>query len=349
MNRLFCAFACVVIGLCITNRSAAAVVNERLYRLGEDDAGALPLIPGMDPTSDHYNPANDAGKIGLEFYHGKIGAGGAPQGIGLAPGSTLSMEFTNIDSRYEAPAALPGVLENFGLEAYIQVAPGIMDGRFFYNGDVGFPFGTLTRGYGLAVAGGMYTALVDSGVFPTGVSALPTKAVAMALVNTGGGSFSVYIDGANILNFVAPVNPPAAADVLTIGNFIGNDSPPQYAGVVDEARVFSFMPGQFDPGTDLSPPGLGGSTGDTDEDGDVDLDDLNNVRNHFGSIESPIGDTDGDRDVDLDDLNSVRNHFGASTPGGRLVPEPSGRQLALVLSIILTALSARRGTAAVRA
>lgn len=50
--------------------------------------------------------------------------------------------------------------------------------------------------------------------------------------------------------------------------------------------------------------------GDTDDDGDVDLNDLNNVRNNFGTATPPIGDTDDDGDVDLDDLNAVRNNFG---------------------------------------
>lgn len=63
--------------------------------------------------------------------------------------------------------------------------------------------------------------------------------------------------------------------------------------------------------------------GDTDGDGDVDLDDLNNVRNNFGGIDPPIGDTDNDNDVDLDDLNAVRNNFGAGQAGANGVPEPS--------------------------
>ncbi len=51
--------------------------------------------------------------------------------------------------------------------------------------------------------------------------------------------------------------------------------------------------------------------GDTDFDGDVDLDDLNNVRNNLGGTGG--GDTAPfDGDVDLDDLNSVRNNFGYS-------------------------------------
>lgn len=50
--------------------------------------------------------------------------------------------------------------------------------------------------------------------------------------------------------------------------------------------------------------------GDTNFDGEIDLEDLNNVRNHFGG--TGLGDADGDGDVDLDDLNAVRNHFGGA-------------------------------------
>jgi hypothetical protein len=71
-------------------------------------------------------------------------------------------------------------------------------------------------------------------------------------------------------------------------------------------------------------------TGDTDGDGDVDLTDLNNVRNNFGGTTG--GDTNGDGLVDLVDLNNVRNNFGATA--GSAVPEPASAGLALVLTAI---------------
>jgi hypothetical protein len=58
--------------------------------------------------------------------------------------------------------------------------------------------------------------------------------------------------------------------------------------------------------------------GDADFDGDVDLEDLNLVRNNFG-LPFP-GDTDLSGTVDLADLNFVRNAFGSSV---QAVPEPS--------------------------
>ncbi len=67
-----------------------------------------------------------------------------------------------------------------------------------------------------------------------------------------------------------------------------------------------------------------GVVGDTNGDGDVNLDDLNNVRNNFGAT-GPVGSTPGDAFpfdgvVDLDDLNGVRNNFGFVSPSP--VPEP---------------------------
>lgn len=77
-----------------------------------------------------------------------------------------------------------------------------------------------------------------------------------------------------------------------------------------------------------------GQAGDTDKDGDVDLDDLNNVRNHFDEAgENLVGDTAPfDGVVNLDDLNRVRDNFGevlAIPNGFTVVPEPGSLALAL--------------------
>jgi len=79
-------------------------------------------------------------------------------------------------------------------------------------------------------------------------------------------------------------------------------------------------------GQNLDSPLAGGVPGDTDGDGDVDLDDLFAVRNNFGAT-SGVTRADGDvaphpagnGTVDLDDLFMVRNNFGT---GLAAVPEP---------------------------
>jgi hypothetical protein len=82
--------------------------------------------------------------------------------------------------------------------------------------------------------------------------------------------------------------------------------------------------------------------GDTNNDGVVDLTDLNNVLNNFGtSASGNPGDDNGDGVVDLTDLNNVLNNFGSTHAASSLsvVPEPASVS---VLAIGATALLGRR-------
>ena len=76
--------------------------------------------------------------------------------------------------------------------------------------------------------------------------------------------------------------------------------------------------------------------GDTNADGLVNIDDLNNVRNNFGATGPNDGTLPGDAVpwdglVNVDDLNGVRNNFGA---GVAAVPEPSTLALASLLAFV---------------
>ncbi len=93
-----------------------------------------------------------------------------------------------------------------------------------------------------------------------------------------------------------------------------------------------------------------GQSGDTDLDGDVDIVDLNNVRNNFDEAgEGIAGDTAPfDGMVDINDLNHVRDNFGSSlfTAGGlTAVPEPATAGLAVCGLIALAGYRHRRGHA----
>ncbi|MDZ4783994.1 MAG: PA14 domain-containing protein [Planctomycetia bacterium] len=131
--------------------------------------------------------------------------------------------------------------------------------------------------------------------------------------------------GAHAELFVAPGRAPGfSTDLFELLNPTGG----KVVGPREIAGAIQFGDGIFDPG----------QVGDTDGDGDVDITDLNNVRNNFAG--AGLGDTDGDNDVDITDLNNVRNNFGAGSPGAHAVPEPSS--MVLVGLGLVGLLAARR-------
>jgi hypothetical protein len=90
--------------------------------------------------------------------------------------------------------------------------------------------------------------------------------------------------------------------------------------------------------------------GDTDGDWDVDISDLNTIRNNFGS-EGP-GDLDHSGTVDVGDLNQVRNNFAFGSdftldpsmevPANAAAPEPSTLFLAMTILLLVPSYRAFR-------
>lgn len=159
--------------------------------------------------------------------------------------------------------------------------------------------------------------------------------------------YSIVVSGIDV--FLPPgeywlnVTPYADRDVLISSssgqNAVGNPS------AIDSNGLWWWsVPGHNYDNTGFGfSMGVGGhlipqpATGDTNGDGLVDLEDLNNVRNNFGAIGPDDGTLTGDTfpfngAVDLDDLNNVRNHFGeenmVQSPAS--VPEPSTLVVAML-------------------
>jgi len=237
-----------LVSLAVAGSAWGVVTNQRLYHLGEADPPHAVGAPGSNPTIDSVSAAN-AAKIGLEFYHSVSSGGGPPVAKGIAPGSTDSMEFTNIDSRYVA-SSLPAAT-NYGLEIYVQPQVNT-DALFFYNGGPGFPGPPPATGMGLGIQGGQYVGVVGSlGIIPSGVPAVPGQPVEIAIV-ADTTSTRLFIQDLPVGPILPPPLAVAAGDLLSMGNFFDNLAPPAYGGVLDEARVFTFVPGGFNPG-DLGP------------------------------------------------------------------------------------------------
>jgi hypothetical protein len=83
------------------------------------------------------------------------------------------------------------------------------------------------------------------------VLAVPGQPVEIAIV-ADTTSTRLFVQDIPVGPILAPplVVPPA--EMLSMGNFFDNLAPPAYGGVLDEARVFTFVPGGFNPG-DLGP------------------------------------------------------------------------------------------------
>jgi T5SS/PEP-CTERM-associated repeat protein len=110
------------------------------------------------------------------------------------------------------------------------------------------------------------------------------------------------------------------------GSFLVN-----YDGTTNSVLLSEFLPA------------LTGVLGDTDDDRDVDIDDLNAVRNNFGTMGADDGTLNGDAfpfdgSVSIDDLNAVRNNFGVMAA----VPEPATDCLLLIAGIVPVVCRPRR-------
>ncbi len=142
---------------------------------------------------------------------------------------------------------------------------------------------------------------------------------------------------------------PTGDRLFTAGLLVDLGAPFNLAGQRDLTLEFHLTNGETLIGAvEYGQPISVGQNGDTDGDGDVDLTDLNAVRNNFGTS-GPIGGTPGDAfpfdgSVTLSDLNGVRNNFGA-TPGALGVPEPGSLGLLCAALTACVAVQSRRRAA----
>ncbi len=197
-------------------------------------------------------------------------------------------------------------------------------GTFTHTGGTHTIDGDLTIG-AQAIADGLYT-LDDDGVLDMTGGAMNYGAGLAQFAFEGGTLKDAGTINFTLVNNGGTLAPGASPGVTSIvGDYSVTSSSATYqveiAGLLQGSEYdFLNVSGATSLGGRLQVLLTGGDPvlGDTNGDNVVDLDDLNNVRNNFGT--NGNGDTNGDGIVDLDDLNNVRNNFGAEgTPG--FVPE----------------------------
>lgn len=245
----------VILSACATF-SRATTTTIALYHLGEDDPGAGPALLANDPTLDHGGGKLDLSRFGSPHYSADVAPGAT-----ASSGSTLSMQFSpkTLDAYYRL-APVTTLTDNVGIEAWVKtVADPAASGTgvIAYDGTPGADGLGLLRVADATPFGSLAPVYVGRlGNTTVGFSALPAgEWVHLALVRSGG-TATFYVNGQAAGTSAAALD--AATQTFTVGASYCAvcDRPIPTAdylnGLVDDVRVFSFAPGQFNAFADLS-------------------------------------------------------------------------------------------------
>ncbi|HEV2454382.1 MAG TPA: FG-GAP-like repeat-containing protein [Verrucomicrobiae bacterium] len=220
-------FVLLIFGGAVRVHATVTVVD--YWRLGENDPGA---VAGAVAT----NTTDSVGSKPLAIQGNARYANDVPAGN---PGSLLSINFTN--SAYATNSIISTAVNNFGIECWVK--PTAMGGSgqvIAYNGATG---GAGSGGWGLIISSSstyqfLYGGITDFGTNP----AVANVWTYLALVCSNGIT-TLYVNGAAAT--VQPVLPAAPSGNFALG------APPQsptgqfFTGLMDEVRVFTFTPAQF--------------------------------------------------------------------------------------------------------
>jgi hypothetical protein len=132
------------------------------------------------------------------------------------------------------------VIDNFGIEAWVNPAASAVSPQIIVHN--GAPFNG--NGYGFEILNGNYHGTFGAfTTFDTGVTATPGVWRHLALVRASGVT-RVYVDGVVVVQTSAVPATPAGS--FTIGRAPGGTNV-SFSGSVDDARIFTFAPGAFNP------------------------------------------------------------------------------------------------------
>ena len=222
--------ACLLLACALAH---AQVTPLNWYRLGEFDGTAVgqPATAATDTVG-----AKPLTMTGSPLVASDVGASAAS-----AVGSTRSLQFPGGNGDYAYYQQPTKVTDNFGMEVWVKpLAASANDQVIVYNGRFG------TDGFGIVLkSDGKYYGQFGLPTFG-GVTAALNTWVHLAIVRDNG-SATLFVNGVAAANStgLAPTAPP------TNGGFtIGNGGPSFVTGLqglVDEVRLFTLSPGNFDP------------------------------------------------------------------------------------------------------
>jgi hypothetical protein len=225
--RLATQFIALGAGMLFAIRAQATVTNIVWYRLGENDPGAA---PGITVT----NAVNFVGGHNLTFAGAATYSSDVSTSAVAHTGSSLSVDMMN--SAFATNTIVSTLVTNFGMEAWVKPASTAGGQIIMYNGN------TATGGWGIVIGSSNYMALFGGKTGFGTAPVVPNVWTHVALVRDGTAS-TLYVNGSPVAT--SPATPGVPAGNFALG------APPQaqtnqfFTGLLDEARVFTFAPGQF--------------------------------------------------------------------------------------------------------
>lgn len=204
----------------------AAVTTLGLWNLGEDDPSAASGNVANNPTQDFSANNLDLQRVGSPVY----------SNVTPVPGSALSVEFSSAStSGFHMGSAISTVVDNFGVEAWVNTTSTSGVATIAYNGNPG------NNGWGLYRIGSNWSALLG------GVSQAVTSPVTLntwthlAMVRSSG-TTRLYVNGTPVITTTTQIPNPANFDFG-----IGALGTEYFNGRIDQTRVFTFAAGAFSP------------------------------------------------------------------------------------------------------
>ena len=226
--------------------AVAAVTNQVVYRLGESGtlSGALNYL--KDSSGNGKDFVNNFGGTPSVDTTNYVAANGSSASLRFGGTGTTTSGFYN--DNYSVP--LTG---NFGIEVFVK--PTTSTGETISASNNGWILGSDIGGLALVthsstLIGGISGSSGAVTYVGTGATIDTSKFTEIAIVNDGG-TTTFYVNG------VAS----GATSSASLGGSVGaihmgvtpGGATGGYAGNLDEARIFTFTAGQFNPSTDLTP------------------------------------------------------------------------------------------------
>jgi hypothetical protein len=273
------------------------------YHLGEDDAS---LATTIDAAGD-YDLTNINATPGTSYNSGAGAGTGSTKGIDQTLNDVYA--YTGI------PAALVGRTNNWGLQTWLR--PELSTG----SGQTGAGYGGLYFGVGHGGWGGFSVFSAEGAHWGLNIGG---KANPFSVVPIQGGTWThvaavaldnqiqLYVNGILAYTYAGVAYAPdahSAGGLIELGGQVADSW--RAAGGVDEASVFSFVSGQFNPATDLqvTPPA------DADADGLLDAWEDKYFGDNDGVVTwVELATADGSGDADGDTFSDKQEHDAGTDP-----------------------------------